>query len=184
MCVRVGVWGGWRRTLTMPEGSWHAEAIAKHEQPPPLGSTATTKCRVLPRPIGPRIMSIGTSSRGRFKKASMSRELNALSELSAPMPMDSRKIIAGSSSSKLFTISILADDSQRGISCILCVHFSGVSVFKQSSAHTRTCVRRWKGQRLLPKRTAHERDRYALKQWFSSFILHRKHLAYAPTTAA
>ncbi len=34
------------------------------------------------------------------------------------MPMDSRKIIAGSSSSKLFTISILADDSQRGISCL------------------------------------------------------------------
>ena len=80
-----------------PFGSWHAEAIAKHEQPPPLGSTATMKCLVLPRPIGPRIMSIGTSKRGRFKKASMSRELNALSLLSAPMPIDSRKIIAGSS---------------------------------------------------------------------------------------
>ena len=118
MCACVRVRGGWR-TLIMPEGSWHAEAIAKHEQPPPLGSTATIKCFVFPRPIGPRIMSIGTSKRGRLRNASMSRELNALSLLSAPMPIDSRRIIAGSSSKRLLTISILADDSQRGISCIL-----------------------------------------------------------------
>ena len=69
-----------------------------------------------------------------MKKFSTSVEGKALAWESAETPMDSRRSIAGSSASKLLTTSIFWEESHRGISASLCVHFSGCSVFMQSSA--------------------------------------------------
>jgi hypothetical protein len=81
--------------LICPVGSWHADAMANADAPPPDGSTATTTCRVLPARNSPP-GSIVTRRRGLLRNASMSLEANALFDESAPMPIDSRRIIAGS----------------------------------------------------------------------------------------
>ena len=47
-----------------------------------------------------------------------------------------KRLFTGSSARRLLTVSILFDESQRGISASLCVQRSGWSVFIQSS-HTR-----------------------------------------------
>jgi len=71
----------------------------------------------------------------RFMKLSMSTDGNARADESAEMPIDSLKSIAGSSESRLRTVSIFVELSHLGISDILWVHFSGQSDLRHSS-HT------------------------------------------------
>jgi len=120
--------------MICPVGICTIELTANADEPPPAGSTASTKCRVLYRERDP-MMSMGILARGRVRKRSTSVEGKALLLPSALMPMLSRRSMAGSSLRSALTVSILADDNQRGISASLCVHFSGWSVLRHSS-HT------------------------------------------------
>ena len=110
-----------------PLGSCSSEKTANCELPPPAGSTAIVTWLVLASPIEQK-MSTGISVMVFLKKRSTSPDGKALDCASAQMPMDSRRSIAGSSASKLRTTSIFWEESQRGISASLCVHFSGCSV--------------------------------------------------------
>jgi hypothetical protein len=68
------------------------EDTANADEPPPLGSTASTKWRVLLRERS-SMMSTGTLTRGRStRKRSTSAEGKALVLESALMPIDSRKL--------------------------------------------------------------------------------------------
>jgi len=67
--------------------------IAKALAPPPLGSTARTKCDVLEPEEKPGLnMSTGIFCRGRSRKRSTSAEANARLLLSQVTPMDSRNL--------------------------------------------------------------------------------------------
>ena len=93
------------RTTICPAGGCIIEQTPKADEPPPEGSTESTKWRVLFR-LSADMMSTGTATRSRPRKASTSLEGKALVLLSAPTPIDSRSNMAGSSLSKLLTTSI------------------------------------------------------------------------------
>ena len=88
--------------------------IAKAEEPPPEGSTASRKCLVL-LSWSMLVRFSWSLFMRRARKASTSVEGKALLLASAEMPSDSRKSMAGSSESRALTVSIFCELSQRGI---------------------------------------------------------------------
>ena len=95
--------------MMVPLASCTSETTAKAEAPPPEGSTATITWLTLERrERAASVMSIEMDMRWRLKSFSMSVDGKARCEPSAPMPIDSRSSMAGSS-----------DRRERTTSCAL-----------------------------------------------------------------
>lgn len=105
--------------------------MANCELPPPLGSTAVMTCLTC---LSGSVLQRLAAGAMRFRNASTSELEKARFEPSAATPMLSLNSNAGSSPRRLRTTSIFCDESHRGISERRCVHFSGSSDLKHSSA--------------------------------------------------